>query len=65
MGKAIALREDYDAARVRSYARRSRHAAQFRRLLALAVIYGGSTLGEAAPLAGNGPTDRSGLGSAL
>lgn len=55
MRKAIALRDDYDAGRVRSLARRSRHAAQSRRLLALAAIYDGATRGEAARLAG---TDR-------
>ena len=55
MRKAIALRDDYDAARVRTLARRSRHAAQSRRLLALAAIYDGATRGEAARLAG---TDR-------
>ncbi|AOX18938.1 transposase [Acetobacter tropicalis NRIC 0312] len=55
MSKAIALRDDYDAARVRTLARRSRHAAQSRRLLALAAIYDGATRGEAARLAG---TDR-------
>lgn len=55
MSKAVALREDYDATRVRSVARGSRHAAQSRRLLALAAIYDGATRGEAARLAG---TDR-------
>ncbi|MBS0988393.1 MULTISPECIES: IS630 family transposase [Acetobacteraceae] len=55
MSKAVALREDYDAASMRGLARRSRHAAQSRRLLALAAIYDGATRGEAARLAG---TDR-------
>ena len=51
MSKAIALGEDYDASRVRTLARRSRHAAQSRGLLVLAAIYDGATRGEAAPLA--------------
>ncbi|MQS00093.1 helix-turn-helix domain-containing protein [Gluconobacter sp. AC10] len=55
MSRAVALREDYDATRVRSVARGSRHADQSRRLLALAAIYDGATRGEAARLAG---TDR-------
>ena len=39
MGQPIALRQDYDAARVRRMARESADADQVRRLLALAVIY--------------------------
>ena len=38
----IALRSDFDAARVRSAAKRSKDGAQARRLLALAAIYEGA-----------------------
>ena len=44
----IALRADFDAAKVRQEAKRSRDAAQARRLLALAVIYDGASRTEAA-----------------
>src|ERR1700760_3858734 len=48
MGHPIALRPDYDAARLRRLARESDDADQVRRLLALAVIYdGGSRTGAA------------------
>jgi transposase len=49
---AIPLRGDYDAAALRAAARRSRDAAQARRLLALAAVYGGSTRTEAARIGG-------------
>ena len=55
MGKALALRDDYDAVRLRVLARTTKHAAQSRRLLALAAIYHGASRGDAARLAG---TDR-------
>lgn len=48
----IALRSDYDAARVRLMARESRDASQVRRLLALAAIYDGATRAEAAETGG-------------
>jgi transposase len=48
MPLAIALRSDFTAVEVRRLARRSRHAGQARRLLALATIYGGGTRAEAA-----------------
>lgn len=41
MGAAISLRADFDAESLRRLACRSRHAAQARRLLALALIYDG------------------------
>jgi transposase len=50
MPRAIALRPDFTAAELRRLARRSREAAQARRLLALAVIYDGGTRSEAARL---------------
>jgi transposase len=50
MGRPIPLRADYDASALRSLARRSKHAGQSRRLLALAVIYDGGTRSEAARL---------------
>ena len=48
----IALRSDYDAARLRAVARQSHDAGQTRRLLALAAIYDGSTRTEAAAIGG-------------
>jgi transposase len=48
----IALRTDFDAGQLRRAARRSRHAGQARRLLALAVIYDGATRTEAAKMGG-------------
>lgn len=50
MPRAISLRTDFDAASLRRQARRSREAAQARRLLALAAIYDGGTRSEAARL---------------
>ena len=44
----IPLRTDYDAIRVRAAARKSKHGAQARRLLALAAIYEGASRTEAA-----------------
>lgn len=49
---AIALRDDYDAARLRQAARDSDDADQVRRLLALAAIYEGATRAEAARIGG-------------
>jgi len=48
----IALRSDFDAVHVRAIARRSKHAAQARRLLALAAVYEGATRTEAAKVGG-------------
>jgi putative transposase len=48
----IALRSDYDAARVRLMARESKDANQVRRLLALAAIYDGARRAEAAEIGG-------------
>jgi hypothetical protein len=48
----IALRGDYEAVQLRSIARRTKDAAQARRLLALAAIYDGATRTEAAPIGG-------------
>lgn len=50
MPRAISLRTDFDAATLRRQARRSREAAQARRLLALAAIYDSGTRSEAARL---------------
>ncbi|PYD74428.1 IS630 family transposase, partial [Novacetimonas pomaceti] len=55
MGSPLSLRDDHDSSELRRLARRSRHAGQSRRLLALAAIYDGASRGEAALLAG---TDR-------
>ena len=43
MPSAITLRSDFSAAELRRLARRSKDAAQARRLLALAAIYDGGT----------------------
>lgn len=48
----IPLRADFDAAGLRSAARRTRDAAQARRLLALAAVYDGATRSEAARIGG-------------
>ena len=49
---AIALRADFDAAGLRAAARRTKDAAQARRLLALAAIYDGASRTEAARIGG-------------
>lgn len=48
----IALRSDFDAARVRLTARESKDGTQVRRLLALAAIYDGASRAEAAAIGG-------------
>ena len=48
----IALRDDYDAARLRQAARDSDDANQVRRLLALAAVYDGASRAEAARIGG-------------
>lgn len=48
----LPLRSDFDALALRAAARRSKHAAQARRLLALAAIYDGATRTEAARIGG-------------
>ncbi len=48
----VPLREDYDAARLRVAARRSKDGPQSRRLLALAAIYDGASRTEAAKIGG-------------
>jgi transposase len=48
----ISLRGDFDAAELRSIARRSKDASQARRLLALAAIYDGATRTAAARIGG-------------
>jgi transposase len=50
MVRAIALRTDLDAAELRHLARRSKHAGQARRLLALAAIYDWGACSETARL---------------
>ena len=52
MGQPIALRPEYDAARLRRLARESKDPDQVRRLLALAVIYEGGSRTEAAEVGG-------------
>jgi transposase len=48
----LPLRPDFDASALRIAARRSQHAAQARRLLALAAVYDGATRTEAARIGG-------------
>ena len=50
MGAAIGLRDDFDGSALRDLAKRSRDAAQSRRLIALAEIYDGRRRSEAARL---------------
>jgi transposase len=50
MAHGIALRSDFSATELRRLSRRSKDAAQARRLLALAAIYDGGTRSEAARL---------------
>src|SRR5215207_6277007 len=54
MRPGLTLREDYDAARLRGLARRTKSAAQGRRLLALAEIYDGGPRTKAACVGGVG-----------
>src|SRR4051794_8617558 len=54
MRPGIALRPDYDAARLRALAKASRNAGQSRRLLALAEIYDGGSRTRAARIGGVG-----------
>ncbi|TDR34157.1 helix-turn-helix domain-containing protein [Aquamicrobium defluvii] len=50
MGSAISLRADFDGARLRLLARRTRDADQARRFLSLASIYDGGSRADAARL---------------
>ena len=54
MRAGIALREDYDAAQLRSLAKATRNAGQSRRLLALAEIDDGGSRTKAAQVGGVG-----------
>ena len=54
MGSAIRLRDDFDGPRLREFAKRSRDAAQSRRLLSLAEIYDGGRRSDAARIGGVG-----------
>ena len=49
---AIPLRSDFDAAALRAVARRTKDAAQARRLLALAAVCDGASRAEAANIGG-------------
>jgi transposase len=51
---AVLLRGDFDAARLRGFARKTKDGPQARRLLALAAIYEGATRTEAAKIGGVG-----------
>lgn len=50
MAAEISLRSDFDSQRLRRLARQCRHAAQARRLLALALIFDGGSRTDAAGL---------------
>ena len=52
MGKALALRDDYDAASLRELARKAKDTRQVRRLLALACVYDGMDRAAAARAGG-------------
>ena len=54
MSAPIPLRRDFDAAQLRSLARKTKNGPQARRLLALAAIYDGATRTEAAKIGGIG-----------
>ena len=54
MSVPIALRQDFDAPRLRGLAKGTKNAPQARRLLALAAIYDGATRTEAAKIGGVG-----------
>jgi transposase len=54
MARPVALRADFDAARLRALARTAKDGPQTRRLLALAAIYDGSPRGQAARIGGVG-----------
>ena len=54
MGAAIGLREDFDGATLRRFARATKSANQGRRLLALAEIYDGGSRSDAARIGGVG-----------
>jgi transposase len=54
MRPGIELRQDYDAARLRAFAKATRNAGQGRRLLALAEIYEGASRTRAAQVGGVG-----------
>ena len=51
---AVLLRRDFEAARLRGLARKTKDGPQARRLLALAAIYDGATRTEAAKIGGVG-----------
>ena len=52
MGHAIAVRTDYTTSEVRRFAQRAKHAAQARRLLAIAAVLEGASREEAAKIGG-------------
>ncbi len=54
MAAPIALREDFDAVKLRALARRAADSGQVRRLLALATIYDGGSRSAAAAIGGVG-----------
>src|SRR6202161_4649505 len=54
MSVPLSLRRDFDAARLRGLAKKTKDAPQGRRLLAVAAIYDGATRTEAAKIGGVG-----------
>src|SRR2546423_7646155 len=65
MAAAVRVRRDYEAAQIRVLAKRSKDAAQTRRLLALAAIYDGGSRTEAARIGGVGLETGGGWGLAV
>ena len=52
MGRGLALRDDYDAAKLRVLAKRCSDTRQIRRLLAIAAVYDGMSRADAAKVGG-------------
>lgn len=52
MGNAVVLRDDFTASEVRSWAARSKHGGQVRRLLSIAAVYDGLDRSTAARIGG-------------
>src|SRR2546430_14123440 len=65
MAAAVRVRRDYEAAQIRVLAKRSKDAAQTRRLLALAAIYDGGFRTAAARIGGAGVVTEGGGGLAF
>jgi transposase len=58
MGQAIPVRTDYTVGEVRRFAKRAKHGAQARRLLAIAAVLDGTSREDAAEIGGDHQTLR-------